>query len=96
MGSAEAIILSQTENPRISEFTFHDVNGRLRVCSYYIRSKWLDISFAEYDHIYMGNFSIYPSMDQITQAEAVAFLDMCIESEHVFLGQVVFVPEEML
>jgi hypothetical protein len=96
MGSAEAIILSQIRYPLGSEYTYRDENHRWRIDHYHIRAKWLDLSFAEYDHIYMGKFSIHENTDQVTQAEAVAFLDMCIESRHVFLGKVAFVPEEML
>lgn len=96
MGSAESLILSETKDPSYNGAIYHDEFGHSRVCSYYIRAKWLDISEAEYDHIYFGSFSLYENMTSISQAEAVAYLDMCIDSGYVFLGRVAFVPEEML
>ena len=83
MGSAEALILSEMKDAFTSEFTYYSLDGRLYVDQYYIRAKWLDISTHEFDHLHMGLFSAEHDMNFITQEEAVAFLNKCIEEGYV-------------
>ena len=77
MGSAEALIIANTDRRELRGDLYTDDQQRLRVHMRYIK-EWLGIETSEYLHIYVGGFSKF-NMDKITQEEAVDYLDRCIE-----------------